>query len=365
MGFYKNIGFDLKVNMTRTIHPVGQGAFYSEVFSNNGKYKYVVVYDCGGTSNRTNECVTRFRDEQLGDTQIDALFISHFHCDHINGISQLIENKCIKKIFIPAITPSIFFVDLLYNLSKGDYGFYANEFLLDKILPALDINSNEEKKDPIVEVVSNKENKCIEVEGEGKCLVWKYEVINCCEENADKNIELFLTEIKDIIGKDFSFNNFLKKGEYNKIISKIIVNNQIKLLEQKFKNHFKGNQNKYSLLVHSRKSDNAVIGNEAERVFSNCLYTGDIPISDEVRRIIKSLDVNMIQVPHHGSEHNFNIDIYHRHEIAFISVGDVNPYNHPSKMVVDQIAGYCSRCRIITELSKELKYQFNILPEYL
>lgn len=35
--------------MRRIIHPVGQGAFYTERFFDNDSVKALVVYDCGTT----------------------------------------------------------------------------------------------------------------------------------------------------------------------------------------------------------------------------------------------------------------------------------------------------------------------------
>ena len=49
----------------RTIHPVGQGAFYSEVFENNGDVKFTMVYDCG------TETPDKKMDLQLNDQIID------------------------------------------------------------------------------------------------------------------------------------------------------------------------------------------------------------------------------------------------------------------------------------------------------
>ena len=33
--------------LKRTYHPIGQGAFYTEVFTNSDNTKFVMVYDCG------------------------------------------------------------------------------------------------------------------------------------------------------------------------------------------------------------------------------------------------------------------------------------------------------------------------------
>lgn len=35
------------VIVQRTFHPVGQGAFYTEVFQSDTRHRFVMVYDCG------------------------------------------------------------------------------------------------------------------------------------------------------------------------------------------------------------------------------------------------------------------------------------------------------------------------------
>lgn len=94
------------MEMTRTIHPVGQGAFYTECFEDNGK-KYNIVYDCGSdttTSSARNSLIDKeikqiFEKEEI----INALFISHFHRDHINGIATLLRHCRVKYVFLPVI----------------------------------------------------------------------------------------------------------------------------------------------------------------------------------------------------------------------------------------------------------------------
>ena len=44
-------------------------------------------------------------DEESARQVIDALFISHFHGDHINGLSQLTVSKDIRRLYVPYYTP--------------------------------------------------------------------------------------------------------------------------------------------------------------------------------------------------------------------------------------------------------------------
>jgi len=88
------------LTMTRTFHPVGHGAFYTEEFVAEGT-KYTMVYDCGRTKIKeiNGKIDSAFRKGQ----NIDIVFISHFHTDHINGLKYLLENFNVKRIVLPLL----------------------------------------------------------------------------------------------------------------------------------------------------------------------------------------------------------------------------------------------------------------------
>ena len=84
------------IQMIRSILPVGQGAFYSEQFKfDSGKIN--VVYDYGsGTS-------VKLVEEQIDDVfytgeEVQAVFISHFDEDHVNGIEHLLKHCRIRRL---------------------------------------------------------------------------------------------------------------------------------------------------------------------------------------------------------------------------------------------------------------------------
>lgn len=78
------------MRMLRTFHPIGQGGFYSERFIFQGEDNINIIYDCGsatGVKNVKQEIAATFKKGEV----IHALFISHFHADHINGIEYLLK----------------------------------------------------------------------------------------------------------------------------------------------------------------------------------------------------------------------------------------------------------------------------------
>lgn len=95
------------ISVIRTIHPVGQGAFYTEEFFDIDHNRvHTVVFDCGsktkiGRSNCINKVVSgAFVKRQI----IDILFISHFDTDHVNGISELLKHgRHINFVVLPQL----------------------------------------------------------------------------------------------------------------------------------------------------------------------------------------------------------------------------------------------------------------------
>ena len=90
------------MRILRSFFPIGQGAFFRETFL-YGENKYNVIYDCGSSSNSVL-VETTIRNEFSKDETIDALFISHFDEDHINGIPFLLEYCNVRRIFFPLLT---------------------------------------------------------------------------------------------------------------------------------------------------------------------------------------------------------------------------------------------------------------------
>lgn len=113
-----------KFEVVRTIHPVGQGAFYSEMFFDEDHNKQnTVVFDCGSKT-QIKGGLSKVVNGAFDDCQdIDLLFISHFDEDHVNGIKYILSHKRqIKYVVIPQLDKYEWFyvIEKAYHLSQGE-----------------------------------------------------------------------------------------------------------------------------------------------------------------------------------------------------------------------------------------------------
>ena len=116
------------MEVTRIFHPVGQGGFYTESFDN----QHMVVYDCGGKSIVfMEEYINSFLSE-IPKQPIEAVFISHLHEDHINGLQHLIAKTEVRRIFLPQLTKEKVLDVLLYNALHSSK-INSNDFIINFI----------------------------------------------------------------------------------------------------------------------------------------------------------------------------------------------------------------------------------------
>ena len=359
---------------TRTFFPVGQGAFYAE------KHKeFNMVYDCGcmGEINKSKKVV---RQNFSKNESIDVLFISHLDLDHISLIKTLKDTvKTIKHVILPLLSdeqkilignihriiginidnydiinnPNEFFgvdTQITYvESSSDDEGNINDGFVLNESLPR-----NIASKTPI-EIVVN-----------GMNYNWCFIPYNFKNKERSSKLEDELTKAGIDVGKlktnsTYALNN--------------IANEKDKRVIKKIYESLDGNINENSLVVYSGPYDisgkdsiinydldpdelfryhsfyNYYLESTYDRV--GCIFTGDANLNKfDITKIFGSYweTVGTVQIPHHGSLHNFNSDFLQSKIMCCpISFGTNNTYGHPSYNVIGEIMSKMSYVIKVTE----------------
>ena len=398
--------------MIRTFHPVGQGAFYTEEFFLESKKKFTVVYDCGSLPSKKvveDEIESAFGNVKGGIKEnIDAVFISHFHSDHINGLEKLLTNYNVKRLFLPKLNDCEKIKTILYNHfilnSESDSNDFIEKmlkidnengipdtlkgifeknktevYLIEKGPDKSESTKNNEKfseklfddinsgfdESSKVEILKIEQYKILKFK---KLPSWQY--IPFCihtQSQSDKLCQdLWNIEIR-------SMDTLLEKLKSDKKM----IDEIKKIYESVFSTFEKMNEN--SMTLYSGPSDCGVEAFYSQHMngcvqccnwFNSfhslcsfncllhrvgCLYMGDYNAKrnwDRLYNWYKSYwnKIGTVQIPHHGSSYNYNREI-NKNLIMFsiISAGHNNKHKHPHVSTMRDILLDGGILRIVSE----------------
>ena len=375
--------------MIRKFLPVGQGAFYLEQFPEyvpEGGGRINVVYDCGSLSgihlvhNQIDRCFSP-------NEKIQAVFLSHFDKDHVNGLEYLLKHYQVEHIFFPLLTTEdkafIRLRQLVKRASADEHAFWLR-FALDpsetlsqmglEYVPTLHPVSSGDSDDedpglyntaerpypwPRVQVVPSGANVFDTVRGFAKGPAreadWFYIPFNFRETENREILKIMLNkalgtrnpeELLELLKDEPSSRAAIKKA-YGKVPGTLNSNSMTL---------FSGTKSEH--LVGILDSPRCLCGGCYCMMADGVLYLGDYEASGQQKwtQLEKAYHeyfpfTGCLQVPHHGSKDNFNPKLLELEacRLYFISAGVNNKHKHPDGGVIKQImlSGKCPS--IVTE----------------
>lgn len=359
--------------VTRIIHPIGQGAFYSERITCGDK-EYIVVYDCGSGNRESPSKLLKSEISScfVKDDEIFILFVSHFDNDHINGIKYLLSMEIkIHHIVIPLIEEKDFwFFSQEYSMDIADFKRMYDDLsssadVVYKVKPVgfddtridnesrktINFGDNDIEKDK--ENIINSNTKL----GILNQIDWCYIVFNYQEqERKIKLLESLKTKGLEKVLLDGDFNGIIKnqkliREEYKKLVRNNDGANLSSLIV--YSGGYKDNRDYICHTFYNCcipfSEDCHYYRNCCFRQYGEeegCLYFGDNGLNQ--KNLLEDLNekinailnhIGLIQVPHHGSLKNFNDKLleYPNSPMFFVSYGVKNTYGHPSLKIVSKI----------------------------
>ncbi|WP_418408035.1 MBL fold metallo-hydrolase [Alistipes sp.] len=374
------------MDVIRTFHPIGQGAFYTERFVNNGDDVGIIVYDCG--SDNKNTLTRSIPGCFPKGAEIDILFVSHFHADHINGIATLRNNYNIKKVVLPLVRPEDKAIIKIYNfVSKGERAYLEMHQIIDNpegffrskdysselvFVRPTDESRGEFVRDNTLPIDKLRSEDVIDSYQGIIFHNWIYIPFNYKEDGRIKEFKAAL-EAEGIKIEDWDDSLF---GDAEKV-------EKIKKAYKRLSGGLNGN----SLMLYS----GTLTPNKSSRsigrfIYSGpypfwtrsyvdnlcgCLYLGDANLNDPdmFKTIAHTLypytpTIGLIQIPHHGSIDNYNkgiLDVNKDNQRYMLSYGTNNKHGHPAQYVTSDILSAGKYLALVNEDSRSIFVQMNTI----
>ena len=380
------------MKVTRTFHPVGQGAFYSERFFMEDQQGTVhnIVYDCGvkwGYVGKVKHVVTQAFTQT--DT-IDYLFISHLDYDHVSLVKTLINNViAVRNIVLPLVTEEQLVIALAYHRISGHDSVV---YFLRRIINHIRGRRGDDFKEGDYtlyfvagpdEANLNIGNARIWQNGVSRTTQWEPEWIfkpynvNYTFRKQELILELakllrkaaFTSEIQNIGDNPFqNADELYERLKDSAFVGRVLSNDVLRPLLKKAYEKIPGGTNENSLLLYSGPVNDDLnyylkgcvpcvqfwhCGYEK----AGCLYTGDSTADLNEWETQKYADVwgciGTIQLPHHGSVDSFDVttNSIDKPYVVPVSFGNYNTYGQPSGKVLAYLMMKNCCIHFVTEMA--------------
>lgn len=294
-------------NIERTFYSVGQALFCRETVNNR-----TIVYDCGGQTKPIVKRVIFSEYPHKGASTIDALFISHYDRDHINGVFYLLNQCKVTHLILPMVSP----LSRLVSFYGGRYSLELERFYAEPrsyiqqryagthVHYVAQTESSEQANEPTEfdRIDDVDESKIIQLRFRDNpdwiYVPYNRKVMTSIEEHD------FIRKLR--LPLDATFDEILSKWKQQDLSFKRIVKEMGIIDIRKINNY---SMTLYSGSIHERNA---------------CLFLGDYNACyyfKELNRAYASLwgNIRMIQVPHHGSVYNYSCGLCQRNTEYVVS----------------------------------------------
>lgn len=328
--------------LTRTVYPIGLGGFASEIFSADGfNNVFCAVYDCGSNTHGMNTRIASIIEHDIDS--VDALFISHFHRDHINQIKKLPITKE-TKVFIPWLFDRyILLKEYLWDMDYSSLVSWLQQNATVIFLDPIEVGNSQSVATIEEHYPEDEQNQLAFAnfsDGQHIGHILKIIIPNfdwCYIPLHLQDYSVFDMFIKEVLKNGIT----AEELEHFDVNEKALVRKLSKIYRDICKKqHNDGNLNFSSMLLTSRPIDAKVRYTcEVKHGFglfsplvgydynywcpyyqdnASCLYTGDTPLHiNTFMEVFKKLmpkimnaETGLVQLPHHGSKNGYNPEIW-------------------------------------------------------
>lgn len=368
-----------------TFHGIGQGLFYSGIIRNN-LASFNFVYDCGTLYKKDSPLLAKeinscFSKSNNTKGNVNALFISHLHHDHISGLPQLFKNYTVENVFMPYFSPEelllictenhMFLDPELLHLFINPADYFAeygvkNVYL---ISPNEDIPHNEYNEEDLYPETSFKINGDFQpIKTIYETNIFKGKNISFSDFNVNWIFKIYQDQTekqqKEIRNEILKICKFIPYEYDSAKIKQLLCNKDFIEKSKKIYDKVKHKINQSSLvLYHSpiTNTRNHISTCYTQKCCGCCpgcynphnspatLLTGDINLNHLTSKGDKLEDflydcpkhIGFFQIPHHGSYKNMSLNIINKllpnYMEKICSYGKHNQFRHPDAYMLDEL----------------------------
>ena len=341
-----------------------------------------------------------------GKKKIEAVFISHFHADHINGLQYLLDNAEVKYLFLPQLTEEVMMEAMIYNYYTTKQSNWVNNFLM-KLYRGEAQFGSKERPTKIIQVDYANDSRVPEEFNEGifsensialqawdwrqgepidlsaieilpansmlHCSKWLYIPYN--SKVIQKKKDDLKKELGDLLGDNVTVED----------LPSLVGKLKVEACKAIYNKVFGSQQNHTSMTLFSGTLEHTRI--HPCKKIPNCydahpfcddffwyryccnpniLYTGDFEPANNIKELqsfysVYWAKIATIQVPHHGSNNNYDDVLYEQPIRGIVSVGNNNSYHHPDIETLIKIQNKGCHPVIVTEDKSSMKiYHYSL-----